>query len=97
MTHEEYLKFHADVCQAAHELTAKKNRDYAADADAFANFTMFGEQAALMGLVHRMGDKLRRLSRDAQENALENEGADDSCIDLVNYAILYMAVRRQVR
>lgn len=93
----EYLEFHQKFNARAYDLTAKKNRDYAGAEDAFANFRLFGDQYALAGIVFRMGDKLRRLLRDATDSPLENESAEDSCLDLINYATIYAALRKQLR
>ena len=94
---EGLLKLQEETFRAATAILKTKNADYASDASPFDNFLLFGEDAALRGIVHRMGDKLRRLWKDSAGGSLECEPVEDTCIDLINYAVLYMGVRKEVQ
>lgn len=98
MTTPELLQFHADLCQKARELMAKKNFDYAGPSGdtPFANFEAtekLGITTTEQGMLMRMTDKIMRLSTFAQSGQLkvENEGPLDACTDILNYAILLAA------
>ena len=98
----ELLKFHEEFCARARGIMANKNHDYAGQSGdtPFANF----QAAELLrittterGFMIRMLDKMMRLATfaDAGKLAVSNEGAQDACMDIVNYAILLAAYLRQ--
>jgi hypothetical protein len=61
------------------ELFTKKNADYG---DAFANY-------GPVGVIVRLGDKIRRLSSVSKNGVLvNNESIRDTLIDLHNYAAM---------
>lgn len=98
MNREDYLKFHQDFTAKALALSKNKNADYAgADGSRpFANF----ERAEAMGICSteqgflvRMTDKLSRLATFSNTGKLQvtNESAEDTLLDVVNYAVLLAA------
>lgn len=77
-------------------LTSSKNDDYATEADPFANFReceAFGVPAST-GILIRMSDKWSRIKQLANGKVPRHESFADSVRDLVNYGILYLAVKR---
>ena len=97
-TQQEFLEFHKLFCELSRALGANKNTDYAHPDDAFANFKMFGIKSALQGIVFRLGDKLQRLMKHAcnVKLAVSDETHEDTCKDIVNYAILYAALSKEI-
>lgn len=104
MTQEEYLQFHANVCNAARQLSFRKNQDYAApDArggDLYAIFANFMQCERLnicsveAGFMVRMSDKISRLAnltREGHERMVEDEKIEDTVMDIINYSILLLA------
>lgn len=75
------------------EIIKKKNCDYGATEDCFANFRMFGE----LGFLVRMGDKLSRLKTILSRGSAEvkDESAEDTILDLSNYCQLLLAYRNE--
>ena len=93
MTRPELYELHETICAAALELMKKKNVDYAASDDPFRNFRMF----ETFGVVVRMGDKFSRL-RSYEENGslqVKDELIEDTLMDLINYAVIYLAMHRE--
>lgn len=98
MTTEELLKFHHKVCERARDIMAIKNHDYsgASGQTPFANFEI-AEQMGICktetGFQIRIGDKFMRLVTFCSDGTLrvENESAEDSCLDIINYMILLSA------
>lgn len=97
MNREEFLEFHAEQCHRMMEICKKKNHDYAGEEgeDPFANFTRveaMGIATTTQGFLTRMLDKMSRLSTFAQSGKLlvEDEGPQDTLLDLANYSILLM-------
>jgi hypothetical protein len=89
----ELLKLHEEVTAKAREIMTKKNKDYAHEGDVFRNFRYFGA----VGILVRLSDKLARL-RSFEENnefAVEDEKLLDTIIDLVNYAVIYLAYKEE--
>ena len=104
MTKDEYLKFHADMCQKMIETTRKKNADYTGNQqDPFANFTKADELGICsteQGFLVRLTDKLARVISFVQKGILEvkDETVEDTLIDMANYCILmagYIKSRRK--
>ena len=93
MTRKELLEFHDKICTEAKDLMVAKNSDYASDSDPFANFRMFGDGEAALGIVYRLGDKLRRLHKASKgKDFAVAESIDDTVKDIINYAILFKAI-----
>lgn len=93
ISRDELLAIHEQTTSKAREVTAKKNHDYASDADVFRNFRYFGG----LGILVRLSDKLARL-RSFEENGVfkvEDEQLEDTIIDAINYSVLYLAFKRE--
>lgn len=67
------------------ELMIAKQRDYGP-----GNILDFGDQ----GVLVRANDKVARLKNLYKGNRPQNESIDDSWVDLANYAVIAMMVRR---
>ena len=98
MNRDAYLQFHEEFCNAARELSARKNNDYAGRGgeEPFANFTRveaMGICSTEQGFMVRLTDKLSRLATLAAGGKLQvtDETAHDTLKDVVNYAILLAA------
>lgn len=96
MTREELLKCHGELCAKAFNLMKVKNSDYAGKSgtEPFANFTRcesMGICKTEAGMLVRMTDKLSRLSSfvEAGEFQVKDESLEDTCVDIINYAILF--------
>ena len=98
------MRFHADMCEKARNLSRRKNNDYAApDArggDPYAVFANFTQCERLnicsveAGFMVRMSDKISRLAnltRDGHERMVEDEKIEDTILDNINYSILLLA------
>ena len=77
----------------------KKNKDYAHDGDAFANFR-FAEMVNVpvgKAILVRMSDKLARISNciDKGEVAVKEESVKDTLADLINYTAILSAYLSQ--
>jgi len=72
------------------ELHDRKQQDYGADNDPFANVRASTEWGvpAWVGALIRATDKVRRLQTYARRGTLANEGVDDSFRDLAVYALI---------
>lgn len=94
MNRAELQKLHEDVCQAARELQVRKNHDYAHEGDIFRNFRRYGT----FGVLVRLSDKLARLDsfEENKEFAVADEKLEDTIIDIINYATIYLAMKREV-
>ena len=95
MNVRQLLTFHEVMCREAHALCERKNSDYAGSGGQhpFRNFTAvesLGLAKTEVGLVVRMVDKINRLVTFLNDGklTLENEGAHDSLLALINYAII---------
>jgi hypothetical protein len=102
MTTKELLKYHSEFCGHARAIMAKKNHDYAGQSGRtpFANFETterVGITTTEKGMLVRMLDKMQRLNTfsDCGELKVDNESAQDACMDIVNYAILLAAYIHQ--
>ena len=94
VTRQELFALHREVTTKAYDLMQRKNADYGGDRDALANFRADGAR----GIVVRLHDKLARL-RTASKRDLQvkDESVEDCCIDVANYAVLYLAYHRSRR
>jgi hypothetical protein len=95
---DELLAFHKGITEAALELMTRKNHDYAGRGgdDPFANFRRceaMGVCTTPQGFLVRLCDKFSRLSTFAEAGQLlvKDEGVRDTCLDIINYAILLAA------
>jgi len=98
MNADELLAFHRVFCGRAYRLCAAKNHDYAGakGQSPFRNFESIdalGIASTETGFLVRMADKLNRLVTFVNDGklAVKNEGATDSLLDLINYAVLLAA------
>lgn len=91
MTRGELLGLHTQLSSEALALMEKKNADYGASNDPFRNFHMFGG----LGILVRLSDKIARLRSFEERGKFEvtDEGLKDTCLDLLNYAILYYSYK----
>lgn len=85
----DFESFRAALCQSARDLLSKKAHDYATAHDPFMNFRKHGA----LGIVVRMTDKLQRMENFILKGTLEvpDESILDTCIDLINYSVIYCA------
>ena len=95
MNRDELLALHASITSAARELMARKNHDYGGH-DVMGNLRLieqlFPHLTTEIGILIRMGDKLSRLAVLSTEDALvKDESIQDTCQDLINYAVLFIA------
>ena len=96
MTREEMFdQFETLTCRMLAMMKAKNN-DYTAGADPFRNFNRHGEY----GIIVRMGDKMSRLESftDPARQVLakvKDESFEDTAVDLANYALLLILLRRK--
>lgn len=95
MTRAELLTLHTALSLEARNLMELKNKDYGGGtADPFFNFKraeMMGICSAQAGMLTRICDKVARLVSFTKNGSLEvaSEGVRDTCIDLINYAVLF--------
>lgn len=99
MKREELFELHQRTCQTALDLMVKKNADYSGGEDALGNFygcEAIGAASAEMGVLTRMTDKMSRLASIIKrgEASVTSESEDDTLIDLINYSVLMLALRR---
>ena len=75
----------------------RKSADYGRTNDPFANVRASEEWGipGWVGTLIRANDKVRRLQAAAQGSDLENEGVEDSLIDLATYAIIALVLYRE--
>jgi hypothetical protein len=91
--HPEFLK----ILKEIGDLHKKKGADYGVEDDIFLNIRQsmdWGVQP-WVGAMVRAGDKVVRLKAAAMGSDLENEGVEDSLIDLAAYSIIALALYRE--
>lgn len=94
------FRLHHNICDRAKSIMRAKNADYTAQStDPFANFrgsTYLGIDPVL-GILLRMQDKLMRLRSFAEHGELKvvDEGIEDTTVDILNYAILALAMLKE--
>lgn len=96
MNAKELLQYFDDATALMRQTMIDKNHDYAGSSDnAFANFEAVEtfQIDALAGLITRMTDKLMRVANFRMQGTLKvvDEKAEDTLVDLANYAILTAA------
>lgn len=76
---------------------AKKGADYGSDEDFFANVVQSKDWgvAPWVGTMIRLNDKVTRLQKAANGGPLENEGIEDSLLDIATYAIIATCLFRR--
>lgn len=95
MTKEEYMAYHAGMCQRMMDITKAKNADYTGTClDPFSNFATvedLGICSTEQGFLTRMTDKLKRIISFVQKGVLmvKDESVEDTLLDLANYCILF--------
>lgn len=103
MTRSELLDFHLQMCNRARAIMQEKNHDYSGTKgdDPFGNFRMadaMGITTTLKAMLVRMTDKFKRLTTFSDGPLLvKDEKVEDTCDDLVNYAILFAAFVKEMR
>ncbi len=95
MTKGDLLKLHGEMSSKALVLMEKKNSDYAHGSDPFKNFRRHGP----FGILVRVSDKVARLETFVERGTFEvqDESFEDTCIDLINYAVLLRALVLEAR
>lgn len=99
MTREDLFALHSRVCVEALDLMKRKNADYS-KGDSLGNFYVCESLqvcTAAEGVVVRLSDKLSRLVSVMAKGAEVNESLDDTCVDIINYTVLLMALLRDKR
>lgn len=88
--------FHA-LLKEMGELHDKKQADYGADGDPFANVRSAEEWglAPSLGACIRIGDKVARLHSFYRKGELANESVEDAYLDLAVYAIIGLLLYRE--
>lgn len=99
MNQQEWVELHKTLTSRMHEITAKKNADYADKGDAFSNFKLveeFGVCSAEQGMYARMTDKMSRLASFIKNGELQvkDESVEDTLLDLANYSLLMIGLIR---
>lgn len=95
MTREEFLLNLQESYQTCIDIVKKKNQDYSKDIDPFSNFraisTMLGrpsEEVIMMFIVNKISRATNLLHR---ENAVKDEGIEDTILDCINYLAILRA------
>lgn len=88
------LKLHEELCKEARVIMRKKGIDYAADSEPFQNFMGFGREQAPWGILHRISDRVQRLSNFVRRGKYEYsaDGFRVDCADLINFIVLLLAL-----
>ena len=89
-------RFHALLKQIG-ELHDRKQKDYGAGTDPFANIRASQEWgiASWIGALVRLNDKVHRLKQFARRGDLANESAEDSMMDIAVYALIALILYRE--
>lgn len=98
MNREQLLKLHEEKSAKSRKLMQAKNHDYtgAKGDDPFFNLRfpeLLGLYSTERGIAGEIVKKLCRLAKFAEEGVLlvKDESIEDTCLDLINYAVLFMA------
>jgi hypothetical protein len=89
-------RFH-ELLRQIGELHDKKQRDYGADQDPFANVRA-SERWGIepwVGALVRLNDKVHRLQQFAKKGELANESAEDSMLDIAVYSLIALILYRE--
>lgn len=87
------LAIHEELAGKARDIMTAKNHDYAHEGDVFRNFRRYGT----FGVLVRLSDKLARLDsfEENEEFAVANEKLEDTIVDIINYAVIYLAMKQE--
>jgi hypothetical protein len=79
------------------EMHRRKGADYGTDEDFFANVSASQEWGIppWVGAMVRANDKVVRLQSYAKGSTLQNEGVEDSLLDIATYAIIALCLFRR--
>lgn len=93
MNRENYLQLFQQALNTMHEITVRKNSDYATWDDPFRNFRMVENMWICTSeewILVRMSDKMSRISNLIKDNnpKVKDESIEDTLIDLANYSII---------
>lgn len=86
-------RFHA-LLKEIGNLHDKKQKDYGAESDPFANVRGSREWGVKpwVGAMIRANDKVKRLQKYARDGELANESARDSFMDLAVYSLIALVL-----
>lgn len=90
-----YWEIHKEI----EELHRRKGADYGIVDDPFANLRAaedFGIPS-WVGVALRMNDKMKRMQAFVRNGKLVNESVEDSLLDMANYAMLCLALYRELK
>lgn len=89
-------RFHALLDEIG-KLHDRKQEDYGADHDPFANVRASGEfgVAPWIGALVRLNDKVTRLKQFSRKGVLANESAEDSMLDIAVYSLIALVLYRE--
>ena len=92
-TIDEMEKEIGDIITELSEMRRDKGHDYSGIEDTLDNIREFGA----FGVLVRIGDKFKRLKHFYAQGFLrvENESAEDTICDLINYALFMLIMYRQ--
>ena len=97
MSQTELLALHERLSAKAREIMSDKNDDYAdpGSFDVFGNLDAchsFGICSTEEGILIRLLDKMKRLVNSTnRELKVKDETIEDTCLDIMNYIVLYLA------
>ena len=100
MKKDELFERMSAAYQTCLRIVEAKNRDYASDADPFANFRLIeqfsdGKISAEYGILTRCSDKFKRIMNLLDKpNDVADESIDDTINDLCNYLQILKLYRR---
>lgn len=79
------------------EMHQRKGADYGRDHDFFANVSASAEWgiSPWIGAMMRANDKIVRLQAYANGSTLQNEGVEDSLLDIATYTIIALCLFRR--
>jgi len=86
------------VLEEMRQLQARKRKDYGSETDPLANIrsgSQFAGVSDWVGCLMRANDKMFRLSAAAKGSTLNNEGIEDSLLDLAIYAVHALTLYRE--
>lgn len=97
--------FFYDLLQKMAELHDRKSHDYASNENPVGNYHFAGKMALLFshseqdaGFIGRLGEKFYRLANlESSEKIAQNEGIEDTELDICVITLLWMSDRRSRR
>jgi len=100
----EFMMYVMTLFSDADKMLKMKNSDYANGTDVFKNFTETSEIVRAMGLdlrkrehiaLYEIVKKVNRLV-NLGDSKPKNESVRDSCLDIINFAVLYYGMMSEV-